>query len=233
MHLRLPLVAGVVVVAAAAALVRAHSAATPQPQLALSRASAAPPLAILPRPARTPAPTIVVYVAGDVVRPGIYALPRLSRAADAVAAAGGARPDADLVAVNLAAPVRDGEEVAVVAKGDAAAPPHPRGRGHAANAAPGAPAPRVRHRRTKHARKGPAAAAAADAVNDGPTAFVDLNRADASELESLPGIGAALAGRIVAVREASGPFASADDLLDVGGMTQGRLDAIVPYILVR
>lgn len=94
-------------------------------------------------------------------------------------------------------------------------------------------APRKRHAGYAGSAVSTGRPAEADAESDAPREIVDLNRADASELESLPGIGAALAERIVAVREASGPFASADDLLDVGGMTQGRLDALLPYITVR
>lgn len=47
---------------------------------------------------------------------------------------------------------------------------------------------------------------------------VDVNRADASALETLPGIGPALAARIVAWREEHGPFGSVDDLLAVAGI---------------
>ena len=47
---------------------------------------------------------------------------------------------------------------------------------------------------------------------------VDLNRADAGELDQLPGIGPVLAGRIVEHRRTSGPYRSAEDLLAVRGI---------------
>ncbi len=47
---------------------------------------------------------------------------------------------------------------------------------------------------------------------------LDLNRASVAELDALPGIGPVLAGRIVAQREAHGPFRSADELLAVPGI---------------
>lgn len=68
----------------------------------------------------TPAPArssrLVVYVVGAVRRPGLYRLPAGSRVADAVARAGGATRRADPAALNLAAPVADGEQVLVPAQ---------------------------------------------------------------------------------------------------------------------
>lgn len=179
------------------------------------------------------AQAIVVYVAGDVRRPGLYRLPPRSRADDAVRAAGGARADADLVAVNLAAPIADGDEVAVLATSDApVAVAHRRSRRATAGVrAAGATATGPRQKRRTHRKRG--TGVDATTASDAPSDLIDLNHADASELETLPGIGAALAERIVSVREAGGGFTSADDLLDVGGMTQSRLDALAPYIVVR
>ncbi len=63
--------------------------------------------------------------------------------------------------------------------------------------------------------------------------MVDLNRADAETLATLPGVGPGLAERIVAFRTANGPFASPDELLDVAGFTDRRLDAVLPYVAAR
>lgn len=60
---------------------------------------------------------LVIDVAGDVRRPGLYKLPSGSRIDDAIAAAGGATAKAQLDAVNLAAPVADGEQVVVPGRG--------------------------------------------------------------------------------------------------------------------
>jgi competence protein ComEA len=60
---------------------------------------------------------MVVDVAGDVRRPGLYRLPAGSRVDAAIAAAGGATGKAELDAVNLAAPVADGEQVIVPGRG--------------------------------------------------------------------------------------------------------------------
>jgi competence protein ComEA len=75
---------------------------------------------------------LVVDVAGAVRRPGLYHLAAGTRIADAVAAAGGATTKADVTLVNLAAPLADGEQVLVPARGAA---------GSAAGGAPSATAP--------------------------------------------------------------------------------------------
>ncbi len=54
-----------------------------------------------------------VHVSGEVVRPGLVGVPSGGRVADAIRAAGGALPSADLAGLNLAASVRDGEQLVV------------------------------------------------------------------------------------------------------------------------
>lgn len=56
---------------------------------------------------------VVVHVTGAVYQPGVYSLSQDSRVFHAVTAAGGAKPDADLDRINLAAPVRDGVQINV------------------------------------------------------------------------------------------------------------------------
>ncbi len=90
-------------------------------------AGTATPAAPLPPPpgpgtgAAGPSARVVVDVVGEVRRPGLYRLADGSRIADAVARAGGATRKAELAQVNLAAPLADGEQVVVPARGSAAA----------------------------------------------------------------------------------------------------------------
>ncbi|HTV74836.1 MAG TPA: helix-hairpin-helix domain-containing protein [Candidatus Acidoferrales bacterium] len=171
--------------------------------------------------------SLVVYVAGEVRRPGLYQLPPTARAQAALHAAGGPTSRADLIAVNLAEPLHDGEELVIAPRGaygstsEADAP-------DGAELADGAGDPSVsthtthRTRRHHHRRKQKA-----------PSAPVDLNSADETQLESLPGIGPGLAARIVSYRELNGPFSSVDDLLDVGGITERKFQRLAPYVILH
>lgn len=134
----------------------------------------------------TTAPVVVVHVSGAVRSPGVYQVAAGSRAADVVDAAGGLLPGARSEVVNLAAPVRDGDQIHVPLHGD----PAPVGSRGAA---------------------------------DGP---VDVNRADAGELERLIGIGPALAAAIVEHRSRHGPFRTVDDLEAVPGIGPATVERL-------
>jgi competence protein ComEA len=71
--------------------------------------------------ASAPRSALVVDVVGAVARPGLYRLPHGARVADAVAHAGGLTRRAERTAVNLAAPLADGQQVLVATRGEAAA----------------------------------------------------------------------------------------------------------------
>lgn len=193
------------------------------PTVAATGWSTAAPVGRGDHRAPTPAAQAMVYVAGEVTRPGVYAVRSDARVKDAVALAGGTRPGADLVAVNLAAHLRDGDEIVVPVRGavlPAASAARSRSHGHGRRAA--GPAP---HRGKRHGR--------ARGDEPPPAGLVDVNAASADALATIPGIGPALAERIVAFRTANGAFTSVDELLDVSGITDRRLDAILPYVVAR
>ena len=61
---------------------------------------------------------------------------------------------------------------------------------------------------------------------------IDINRADTEQLTALPGIGEVLAQRIIAYREENGRFLSTDELKNVEGIGEKRLEAILDLITV-
>jgi len=66
--------------------------------------------------------------------------------------------------------------------------------------------------------------AAEEPVTPEAPSLVDVNTASQEELETLKGIGPALAGRIIGYREEHGPFASLEDLLEVKGIGEATLE---------
>ena len=136
--------------------------------------------------------------------PGVYELQPGQRVTDAIDAAGGALADADADALNLAAPVADGDRIAVPTVGEASALGGDADVGHS------------------HA-------AAAGAAAGSP---IDLNTAGVAELETLPGVGPATAAAIVEHREQQGPYATIDDLEAVRGIGPAKIDAIRDLVTV-
>jgi len=109
----------------------AHAGAAGEPE---------PVAATLDPVASAPARTIlVVHVVGQVRQPGLYRLRDGARIADAVHRAGGALRDADLAAVNLAAPLVDGVQVVVPARSPDGASPSAAGESGGGAAGPGGP----------------------------------------------------------------------------------------------
>jgi len=133
-----------------------------------------------------------VHVAGAVAKPGVYDLDAGARVIDAIEAAGGGAPDADLNRLNLAAKVADGQRVLVQRVGEAAP---------AGSASPG----------------GSGGSGSSD-----PSGLVSLNSATQPELEALPGIGPTLAEAIITERERRGGFRSVNELRDVRGIGEKR-----------
>lgn len=149
---------------------------------------------------------VVVHVVGQVASPGLVSVVEGARVADALAAAGGTLPDADVAALNLARTVVDGEQVVVPRPGEALPP---------VGSAPGTVA-------------GAAPAGGAGAAGG----VVDLNAADAAALDALPGIGPVLAERIVAWRAEHGRFTSVDELGEVSGIGPSTLDDLRDMVRV-
>jgi competence protein ComEA len=144
---------------------------------------------------------LVVDVAGAVRVPGVYRFKPGARVDDAIARAGGARPRADLSALNRAAKLEDGRLVLVPLRAAATA-------ATGASAASGAGAP------------------AATAAVPAPAAPIDLNTATAEQLDQLDGVGPATAQHILQYRQEHGGFGSVDELDQVTGIGEKRLASL-------
>ena len=83
---------------------------------------------------------------------------------------------------------------------------------------------------TEKSTAAPTEAATQPPTEPGP---LDLNRATAQELTTLPGIGEVLAQRIVDYREAHGPFRSVDELIAVEGIGEGKLEKLRELVTVE
>ena len=136
---------------------------------------------------------VVVYVSGAVASPGVLTLPASSRVIDAITAAGGALPEADLESINLARILVDGEQIRVGVAGESPPPSSPEG-------------------------------------NTSAGACVRLNTATETELQTLPGIGPALAKRIVTYRSTHPRLTSVDELDDVPGIGPSLIEKIRPGV---
>ncbi|TAM75090.1 MAG: ComEA family DNA-binding protein [Chloroflexota bacterium] len=152
-----------------------------------------------PGPSATPSPSLVVDVEGAVQRPGVYRLTAGSRVTDAVAAAGGFGPRVDAAAARTTLNL-----AARLEDGDQIV------------------VPGLDDRPTPGPGTSPRVAASAPGL-------IDLNRATAEELDSLPGIGPVTSAKILAAR-AERPFQSVDELLSrklVSSSTFEKLRALV------
>lgn len=155
--------------------------------------------------------TVVVHAAGGVVAPGVHRLPAGARVSDLVAAAGGATVDADLDRVNLAAPLVDGSRVHVPRIGEPAVAEVP-----AVASAPAGSTP---------------VDGAVGGAATGTASPLSLSTASATELEELPGVGPATAAAIIDHRTRTGGFRTVDELLDVRGIGEARLEQLRPLVV--
>jgi competence protein ComEA len=158
---------------------------------------------IILRPAPTEEP-LRVHVAGAVVRPGVYELEENSRVEDAVDAAGGFVVEADKNALNLAAPLTDGERLDI---------PYvagfiPEESSGFVVITEGTPSPLAGEE------------------------LIDINTASWEELDTLPGIGETYAKRIVDYRTQHGPFGSIEDLANVPGIGEATMNEVRDLITV-
>lgn len=147
---------------------------------------------------------VYVDVDGAVVTPGVYRLREDARVAQAIDAAGGLTPEADVAGLNRASKVVDGQKIYV---------------------------PHVGEQQTVDAVAGSGpgeASAGASVASD----LVNINTANAAELQTLSGVGPSMAQSIIDERTQNGPFTSIDDLMRVSGIGEKKFAKIKDCICV-
>ena len=206
LHLRLAPSPRVVAAALVAIVLVAVLAGWGQGKTPTTRASLVAPSsssAARAAPGSTPAAsgTVMVDVVGKVNKPGVVSLDASARVQDAIKAAGGALAGTDLSGLNLARRVSDGEQLRVGIEEAAGV--------GAAN--------------SEEAGVGPAG-------GTGAGGKISINEASKQQLEQLPGVGEALAQRIVAYRKEQGKFQSIEDLKNVSGIGEKKYAALADMI---
>jgi competence protein ComEA len=179
------------------------------------------------RDAPTPVPARV-YVLGAVARPGVYPLPQDSILQDALAAAGGPSALADLAGLNLAQALADGDRVHVpeMTPTLTPAPPTPTSR-PTVTVGPGTPTLTPAPTATALPATATRAAAAL------PGGRINLNTATLAELDRLPRIGPATAGRIIEYRTQHGLFQAPEDLMKVKGIGPATFEQLKDLVTVN
>ncbi|MCL1917387.1 MAG: helix-hairpin-helix domain-containing protein [Peptococcaceae bacterium] len=153
-------------------------------------------------------PKIAVHVAGAVKNPGLVYLPLDARVSDALAEAG-LLDEADRDKINLAQKLKDGQRIYIPYKGEAG-----EGEGEDGSGGGGGSS---------------GDGTSSDGMSGGK---VNINTANSSQLQRLPGVGPAIAERIIAYRTANGVFVSPEDLMNVSGIGQKTYEKLADQITV-
>ena len=181
------------------AATREHSHTLAQSSSERSESGSAPveagPSPHVPASAGGKADDVVVYVSGAVASPGVLTLPASSRVIDAITAAGGATPEADLESINLARLLVDGEQIRVAVVGESPPP-----------------------------------ASSVTGSTAGTVTCVRLATATEAELQTLPGIGPALAQRIISYRSTHPRLSTVEELDDIPGIGPSLIEKIRPGV---
>ena len=153
---------------------------------------------------------IVVHITGEVKKEGILYLAKGARIADAIKGAGGETDEADLSQVNLAYKLQDGQKIYIPNKNEKVSMYITDNGGNNII---------EESNNTQNGEKG-------------ESKKVNINTASQSELDSLPGIGPALAQNIIDYREENGGFKSIEELQNVKGIGDAKYDDIKDNVTI-
>lgn len=155
---------------------------------------------------------IAIHITGEVKRKGLIYLEEGARIMDAIEKAGGATQNANLDNINLAYILQDGQKVYIPNKNEKIETKEYITENSGENVVIG------EQNETKNMK------GASDKVN--------INTANQTELETLPGIGPSLAQRIIEYRETNGNFKKKEDIQQVKGIGNSKYANIKEYISI-
>ena len=190
-----------------------------EPDLVVETETAPPPPT---PPAATPKSEIAVHVTGAVGSPGVYYLSINARVHEAIEKAGGGTDQADIHSLNLAATIRDGEQIDVPMIRQI---PDVKQNTPVSNAAQEYTIPT-----STDLSATPQPSMSGSTPLD--ASRININTATSQELQTLRGIGPAMARRIIEYRQTSGGFSTVDDLTNVKGIGEKTLEKIRASITV-
>ena len=157
--------------------------------------------------------TIVIHITGEVKKEGVIYLEKGARIVDAIKEAGGETKNADLSQVNLAYELQDGQKIYIPNKNEKISQYIIGINGETIDSN----GTNTGNESTSSSKEG---------------AKVNINTATQNELDGLPGIGPALAQRIIDFREENGNFKSIEDIQNVKGIGNSKFDEIKDKIVV-
>jgi len=187
---------------------------------------------------------VVVQISGQVKKPGVYELPFNSRVYQAIDKAGGFLSNAETESINLADWVKDGSQIIVPAKSTFSTPSNETAKTDSAtetiplslDSTPLNISPDKSTFTTDEKSISPKSTPKKppkSTSKEPPKSPIDLNRATSDELQQLPGVGPAMASRILQYRKENQGFTSVDDLDNVSGIGPKKLEKIRPFATVK
>lgn len=181
--------------------------------------------------------TIKVYVVGCVKEPGIVTLEKGQLIDDAVRKAGGLTEGADAGSINMVYELNENLMLYIKSKKELEPLQNTAGKVVAAknaaiNSSLGRGAVIIKDSGNSVEVVGDVEGNGGGSSNSGNTACVNINTADADELDTLPGVGEATARDIIAFREKNGAFRKIEDIMKVPRIKQSRFENVKEFITV-
>lgn len=158
---------------------------------------------------------MAIHVTGEVKNPGVVKVKQGSRIEDIIEVAGGLTENADITNVNLAFEVEDGMKIRIPSNDE-----YNENEGNI-----------IEHYITQDSGKG--VIVSEDKSSENLSLVININTANETELEQLPGIGASIAGRIIDYRNKNGKFKAIEDIKNVTGIGETKFEKIKDLIKVK